>query len=51
MNVSVPFDREELSEYLKNERKRVEVVAEIGIQVYDPDAGIYFESERKPIIY
>ena len=51
MNVSLPFEREELSEYLKNERKRVEVVAEIGIQVYDSDAGIYFESERKPIIY
>jgi len=51
MNVSVTFEREELSDFLKNERKRVEVTAEIGIQVYDPNAGIYFESERRPIEY
>lgn len=51
LNVSIPFARDELSDFLKNERKRVEVTAEIGIQVYDFNAGIYFESERKPIVY
>lgn len=50
LNVSIPFEREELSEYLKNERKRVEVTAQIGIQVYDTNAGIYFESDRRPTV-
>ncbi len=51
MGVKIPFGRDELSDFLHNERKNVEVTAEIGIQVYDESAGIYFENERVPMFY
>ena len=46
VGISIPFERDELLEFLKNERKKVNVTAEIGIRVYDEDAGIFFESKR-----
>ena len=49
--VKLDFEEKELKEFIKQERKIIEVTAKIGVKLYTSISGIYFVNPRNHVIY
>ena len=49
--VKLDFEEKELKEFIKQERKIIEVTAKIGVKLYTSNVGIYFVNPRNPVFY